>query len=129
MVNEDGSLSPSAFIPFCGYGTNISNLGIKNNQFSVPVCNSFRPKVLNDQLCYEVDVNDFIEKSFLQKELKIGLMFMIDHNEDRQVSGTKGQDDQNYLLRLGKYNIWKESIIIWLGKYEYMNVLWIIGKG
>ena len=113
MVNEDGSLSPSAFIPFCGYGTNISNLGIKNNQFSVPVCNSFRPKVLNDQLCYEVDVNDFIEKSFLQKELKIGLMFMIDHNEDRQVYSTKGQDDQNYLLRLGKYNI-----VLWINLRE-----------
>ena len=120
MVNKDGNLSSSAFIPFCGYGTNISNLGIKNNQSSVPVCNSFRPRLLNDQLCYEVDVNDFIERSVLQKELKIGLMFMIDHNEDRQVSSTKGQDDQNYLLRLGKYNI-----VLWINLRElYQTLYW-----
>ena len=105
IVDEHGELSPTALIPFCQFGGNMSLMGVKIDKFDLPVCNSFRAKILNDQLCYEVDVNDFIEKSVLQKELKIGLMFMIDHNEDRQFSSTKGQDDQNYLLRLGKYNI------------------------
>ena len=102
ILNEDGNLSPSAFIPFCGYGTNISSLGLKIEQFGVPVCNSFRSKVLNDQLCYEIDVNDRIDKRVVQKNLKIGLMFIIDQNEDRQVFIKKDQIKENNLLQLGK---------------------------
>ena len=102
ILNEDGNLSPSAFIPFCGYGTNISSLGLKIEEFRVPVCNSFRSKVLNDQLCYEIDVNDRIDKRVVQKNLKIGLMFIIDQNEDRQVFIKKDQIKENNLLQLGK---------------------------
>ena len=102
ILNEDGNLSPSAFIPFCGYGTNISSLGLKIEEFRVPVCNSFRSKVLNDQLCYEIDVNDRIDKRVVQKNLKIGLMFIIDQNEDRQVFIKKDQIEENNLLQLGK---------------------------
>ena len=32
-------------------------MGVKIDQFDVPVCNSFEATVLNDQLCYEVDPN------------------------------------------------------------------------
>ena len=102
ILNEDGNLSPSAFIPFCGYGTNISSLGLKIEEFRVPVCNSFRSKVLNDQLCYEIDVNDRIDKRVAQKNLKIGLMFIIDQNEDRQVFIKKDHEEENNLLQLGK---------------------------
>ena len=67
------------------------------------MCNSFRKKVLNDQLCYEVDVNEIIDKTVLQKELKIGLMFLIDHNEDRQIIINEDKDDDNKnLLQIGK---------------------------
>ena len=66
------------------------------------MCNSFRSKVLNDQLCYEIDVNDRIDKSVVQKNLKIGLMFIIDRNEDRQVFIKKDQIKENNLLQLGK---------------------------
>ena len=54
--------------------------------FEVPVCNSFKAKVLNDQLCYEVDLNEFSNKSNLQRELKSGFNFIMDYNEDRQVT-------------------------------------------
>ena len=67
------------------------------------MCNSFRKRVLNDQLCYEVDVNEIIDKKVLQKELKIGLMFLIDHNEDRQVTfNEEEEEDHKNLLQLGK---------------------------
>ena len=67
------------------------------------MCNSFRKKVLNDQLCYEVDVNEIIDKTVLQKELKIGLMFLIDHNEDRQVTFKEDEEeDHKNLHQLGK---------------------------
>ena len=60
-------------------------LGAKIYQFEVPVCRGFKSTILNDQLCYEVDLNSFSNKSNIQKELKLGFNFLMDYNEDRQV--------------------------------------------
>ena len=73
IIDKDGNLLPSAFIPFCAFGTNISTMGVKIDKFDVPICNSFKAKVLNDQLCYEVDVKEVIDQQVLKKELDIGL--------------------------------------------------------
>ena len=37
----------------------MSAMGIMLDLFDVPVCNSFQARILNDQLCYEVDLNPF----------------------------------------------------------------------
>ena len=79
-------LSPSAFIPFCDFGGNMSAMGVKIENFSVPVCNSFQAKIYNDQLCYEVDLNRFSDKYNIDKELKSGFTFLMDYNEDRQTA-------------------------------------------
>ena len=84
LKNE--TFSPSAFIPFCEFGGHTSAVGVKISQFSVPVCNSFEPKILNDQLCYEVDLNRVSNKSNVAKELELGFYFIMDYNEDRQVN-------------------------------------------
>ena len=59
-------------------------LGSKIEQFDTYVCNSFRPKILNNQLCYELDLNERIEKPFKAKDLELGLTLLIDENDDRQ---------------------------------------------
>ena len=41
---------------------------------------------MNDQLCYEVDLNKFSDKNNIRNELKLGLNFLIDYNEDKQVT-------------------------------------------
>ena len=106
IIDNEGSLSPSAFIPFCAFGNNISTMGIKIDKFNVPVCNSFKAKILNDQLCYEVDVNEVIDKQVLKKELDIGLTLLIDHNEDREVNiERKSEVEQTYLQNLGCNNV------------------------
>ena len=64
----------------------MSAMGVKIDKFDVPVCNSFQAKVVNDQLCYEVDLNKFSDKSNIQKELDLGFNFFMDYNEDRQVT-------------------------------------------
>ena len=64
----------------------MSVVGVKIDQFDDPVCNSFQAKVLNDQLCYEVDLNKLSNKSNIAKELELGFSFIMDYNEDRQVS-------------------------------------------
>ena len=86
IVVERGDVSPSAFIPFCEFGGNMSAVGVKIDQFHVPVCNSFKAKVLNDQLCYEVDPNLFIDRTNTLKYLKLGLVLVLDYNEDRQTT-------------------------------------------
>ena len=102
----------------------MSAMSINKEPFKVPICNSFRDKILNDQLCYEVDLNSFSNKNNIEKELKSGFIFMMDYNEDRQVTFEKDHvkvddgsfanqimelDDTErafiYLDTIGKFNI------------------------
>ena len=62
----------------------MSSMGANNNQFDIPVCNSFEAKILNDQLCYEIDLNRFSNKNNIKNELELGFIFLMDYNEDRQ---------------------------------------------
>ena len=73
-MTHDNQLSPSAFIPFCDFGGNMATMGVKIDQFDVPVCNSFQAKILNDQLCYEVDLN-LLSKKYNQERIEIRLQF------------------------------------------------------
>ena len=77
-------MSPSAFIPFCEFGGNISAMGVRNGHFNVTTCDSFQAKIINDQLCYEVDLNRFSNNDNIHNEIKTGLIFFMDYNEDRQ---------------------------------------------
>ena len=99
IIDEEEKLSPSAFIPFCEIGSNKEIMGTRIKKFDVPVCNSFKDKILNDQLCYEVDPNNF-KDLVSSEEFRQGLTFYIDSNEDRQ---TNHQDSQFmiYLDTLG----------------------------
>ena len=89
IINVEGKLSPSSFIPFCEFGGNMSAMGAKIEQFKVPVCTSFIPKILNDQLCYEVDLDAYKTIMNIENDIKLGLAFFMDYNEDRQVSWNK----------------------------------------
>ena len=109
IVDSSGNLSPSAFIPFCGYGGNMSAMGEHIEQFDAPVCSSFKAKILNTQLCYEVDVNKIFSKVVLKKGLKIGLLFLLDYNEDRQIKDAdedRSSSNLNPLNELGNID-WK----------------------
>ena len=80
----------------------MSTMGVKIDQFDVPVCHSFQAKILNDQLCYEVDPNKY-KKGLSKEELKQGLKLYIDTNNDRQTY-PKDTDFMIYLDTMGKYN-------------------------
>ena len=85
MFDQNGQMSPSAFIPFCDFGGNASSLGKMIEPYDIPVCNSFQPKVRNDQLCYEVDLDTYKSNDNIEEILKSGLVFFMDYNEDRQI--------------------------------------------
>ena len=76
-------------IPFCEFGGNLTGTGSKIEQFELPVCNSFEAKIQNDQLCYEVDLNKFSNNHNIDRGLDLGFSFIMDYNEDRQVTFAK----------------------------------------
>ena len=92
IVTKDNKISPTAFIPFCEFGGNMSAVGVTIDQFDIPVCNSFEGKIINDQLCYEVDLNRFSNKVNIIEELKTGFAFIMDYNEDRQITFNQGSE-------------------------------------
>ena len=61
----------------------MSVMGEKIGHFAVAFCNSFRPKIVKDQLCYTVDPNEYKHEIDLNGELS--LTFFIHYNEDRQM--------------------------------------------
>ena len=87
ILNEDGNKSLSSFIPFCSFGNNMTAMGTEVKGFDIPVCNSFKAKVIHDQLCYEVDLKKYEKKENRENELKHGLFLVLDLNEDRQSFG------------------------------------------
>ena len=89
----------------------MSAMGVKIDQFAVPVCNSFQAKLLNDHICYEVDLNNYSDKNNIQRELNLGFHFILDNNKDRQVTFLSSniselksdQDFSIYFNTIGKY--------------------------
>ena len=63
----------------------MSAVGVKIDQFEVPVCKVFQDRIINDQHCYEVDLNKYSNKENIENELKLGFAFFFSYNEDRQV--------------------------------------------
>ena len=91
IIADDGSLNPSALIPFCELG-NMSVTGVKLAQFPLPVCRAFKRKIFKDQLCYEIDLTEY--KQYLTAEvLKKGFSFVVDLNDNRRTSVTTTSKD------------------------------------
>ena len=88
IFDQKDTLSVSSFIPFCMFGSNMTGMDTKRSFFGsdIEVCNSFMGKSLADQFCYEVDLDKFKSGENIEKDLKLGLSFVMDYNEDRQVN-------------------------------------------
>ena len=101
----------------------MSAMGVKIDQFNVPVCNSFQAKIQNDQLCYEVDLNQFSNKSNIDKELSSGFAFIMDYNEDRQITFdreiVREDDDDGLVSRIDESDENQHAFI-------YLNTIGIV---
>ena len=80
-------------------------MGIKIDQFSVPVCNSCRPKIIQDQLCYEVDPNEY-KKLLNNDEIELGLTLYINYNEERDTSFQSQNSNDNHIILDTIGNFW-----------------------
>ena len=77
--------NPSAFIPFCAFAGNMAILGKQIEDFRAPVCTSFKTKVLGDQQCYELALDDIDYQ--VSQGYEGGISFVMDYNEDRDIKG------------------------------------------
>ena len=102
FVDKNGNLSPSAFIPFCDLGGNISVLSTKIIGLDTPICNSFKEKFHNNQLCYEIDVSQFNKGVDPEQILRHGLTFIVDSNRNRQVNNYPKYDSFDKSSNIGK---------------------------
>ena len=61
--------------------------GTRTSMFKIPVCNIFKQKLHNDQVCYETDLGKLKNKEIdnFSNQLNIGLVLLLDYNEDRQI--------------------------------------------
>ena len=90
VFDKNGYLTPSAFIPMCkfGFGVDLEDFETKLEDVSFPVCNSFKPVMHFDQVCYEVDLeNKFSQKNgdLLRYFTQVGIILVLDYNEDQQI--------------------------------------------
>ena len=65
----------------------------------MPVCNSFEAKVRYNQICYEVDLEQYKSNhsAKLKKQLQEGLVIFLDYNEDKQLrveNGTRRNENE-----------------------------------
>ena len=84
------NVNPTALVPFCSVSDDYSAMGIKIGQIDVPVCYGFRPKIMRDQLCYTVDLNEMKKKT--NSKSRVFFTFFIDFNEDRELSASVAQN-------------------------------------
>ena len=114
IINEKAKLSPSAFIPFCEFGGIMTAMGVKIEGFHIPVCSTFQAKIFNDQLCYEVDLNKFKNENNIKNQLKLGLSFLMDYNEDRQITLNQTYEkvmEDGLVRRIMKFNDNQQAFI------------------
>ena len=93
LKNKDGNINPSALIPFCGFGGDIAIMGETMDKVDYPICNKFRPRVLQGQLCYSVDVNE-IKDQIETEKLHNGLVLLIDYNRMRMLTFDNARTNQ-----------------------------------
>ena len=101
IIDEKRKFSPTAFIPFCSFGGDMTNMGTTSEQYDVPVCSSFKPKIRKNQLCYQIDLDDLKDTNNVDKQLKEGLVLVMDYNEERQLPQfveSKNAEKMGYLM-------------------------------
>ena len=137
ILNETGSFNPSALIPFCDLNGNMEIVGTFHSKFPIPVCSAFVKVILNNQVCYKIDVNRFTQKEKLNGQKNDGLNLFLDYNEDKQYIDQKVEPSVNASLSISrnliqnenKGNI-NEAIIYFstLGKYFVFPALTVYSR-
>ena len=79
LIDSQGRLLPSSFIPLCAYQTSMSIPGQNNHNLDFTACSSFQPALYQGQLCYSLNISR-VTKNKSKPDKKHGLFFVIDPN-------------------------------------------------
>ena len=82
ILDDNDNISPSAFIPFCSFQGSPDLLSREFANFSLPVCTSFKKRLLNGQLCYQIDVNTLVNETTAAGLQRGGLALLVDANAE-----------------------------------------------
>lgn len=105
IINNRGDLSFSSFIPFCSFGDKL--IGANLDGFNLPVCNIFKPKHFIDKICYETSLQNLKDNTDIMKimrQLELGLMLVLDYNEERQMKVDSISSKEFSLMNEGNYD-------------------------
>ena len=116
ILNEKGNFSPSSFIPFCYFGDTF--IGVSIQEFEIPVCNIFRPRIYLDQLCYETNLQELKDSQKIGKQLEKGLTLILDYNEERQNYNIMEQNESQTMKELYPDN---DDVSIYLDTISLLN--------
>ena len=125
IVDAEGRISPSALIPFCDVGGNMSALGQDIQGFSLPVCTAFKRIIFNDQLCYQVNLTQYQDRVERSQVYEKGISFVIDTNEDRQYSDKEitTTEDTQHNLGINSFNTFELELLHFL-----MIILYLVSN-
>ena len=107
-VHITDTKSISSFIPFCSFGTNTNGKFVGN--ISLPVCDLFKEKIINGQLCYEADVDHYMKgiDDWMQT-LETGFNFIIDFNEEYDVKNFIQKGLERRLKNNSSLSLYKQT--------------------
>ena len=85
ILDKEGNLNPSSFIPFCSFGDNqfFNNQSDYNHELGMPVCDKFSPTMLDGRLCYRLNMTAFGQDIITQSGRGTGINFIMDYNTER----------------------------------------------
>ena len=85
------TMTGSSFVPFCAYKTNMTISGpeVWLPNMSFPICTSFKPTILEGQLCYKIQVN-----ATSGQGKKHGLSLLLDYQDKLSLQVPSKQEDK-----------------------------------
>ena len=98
--DKEGSLPPSALIPFCSYQGDSSLIGHKLHELgNVTTCDKFEPTILEGQRCYSLDVGRLKRKPSRPGK-KNGLFLLLDSTPYHLNDAQKGNKEEEYSIKV-----------------------------
>ena len=95
LLDSKEQLFPSALIPFCAYNGDMNITGQYIPGLDFPICNKFKPSILDGQLCYTLDLKDFLKGKVVTRPGRgFGLTLAIEQKEI--VSAPKDESLQTF---------------------------------
>ena len=99
LVDSQEQLTPSALIPFCAYDGDMNITGQYVPGLDFPICNKFRPSLLDGQLCYTLDMKDVLKDKVTRPGRGFGLTLAI---EQKVTALEQSSNDFGALLQQGR---------------------------